>query len=125
MALRRKVLSKELEVDESAHEQSSQRRKPDIGQFRLQITGRPRHHLKHSTPPRRPAWSSRRDTRSFACRSTTRWSASIAYSNCRRRKSAALMPLVHNSNAVRLTVRHIENPVGIDEHAVRAREPTL
>ena len=37
MALRRKVLSKELEVDEPAHEQSSQRRKPDIGQFRLQV----------------------------------------------------------------------------------------
>ena len=29
----------------------------------------------------------------------------------------------HNSNSVRLTVRHIENPVGIDEHAVRSREP--
>ena len=37
MALRRKVLSKELEADEPAHEQSSQRRKPDIGQFRLQV----------------------------------------------------------------------------------------
>jgi hypothetical protein len=36
MALRRKVLSKELEVDEPAHEQSSQRR-TDIGQFRLQV----------------------------------------------------------------------------------------
>ena len=37
MALRSKVLSKELEADEPAHEQSSQRRKPDIGQFRLQV----------------------------------------------------------------------------------------
>ena len=30
----------------------------------------------------------------------------------------------YNSNAVRLTVRHLENPVGIDEHAVRSCEPT-
>ena len=33
--------------------------------------------------------------------------------------------LVHNSNAVRLTVRYIKNAIGIDEHAVRARESTL
>jgi hypothetical protein len=37
MALRSKMLSKELDADEPAQEQFSQRRKPDIGQFRLQV----------------------------------------------------------------------------------------
>jgi hypothetical protein len=37
MALRSKVLSKELEAEEPAQEQFSQRQKPDIGQFRLQV----------------------------------------------------------------------------------------
>ena len=37
MALRSKVLSKELDAEEPAQEQFSQQRKPDIGQFRLQV----------------------------------------------------------------------------------------
>jgi hypothetical protein len=37
MALRSKMLSKELDAEEPAQEQFSQRRKPDVGQFRLQV----------------------------------------------------------------------------------------
>ena len=37
MALRSKMLSKELDAEEPAQEQFSQRRKQDIGQFRLQV----------------------------------------------------------------------------------------
>ena len=37
MALRSKMLSKEPELEEPAEERFSQRRKPDIGQFRLQV----------------------------------------------------------------------------------------
>jgi hypothetical protein len=37
MALRSKVLTKETEPEEPAQELLSQRRKPDVGQFRLQV----------------------------------------------------------------------------------------
>jgi hypothetical protein len=37
MALRSRMLTKELDAEEPAPEQFSQRRKPDIGQFRLQV----------------------------------------------------------------------------------------
>jgi len=37
MALRSKILTRETEPEEPAQELLSQRRKPDIGQFRLQV----------------------------------------------------------------------------------------
>jgi len=37
MALRSKMLSKELDLEEPAQELFSQRKKPDVGQFRLQV----------------------------------------------------------------------------------------
>jgi hypothetical protein len=37
MALRSKMLTKELDAEEPAPELFSQRRKPDVGQFRLQV----------------------------------------------------------------------------------------
>jgi len=37
MALRSKMLTKELDAEEPAQELFSQRRKPDVGQFRLQV----------------------------------------------------------------------------------------
>ena len=37
MALRSKMLTKELDAEETAPEVLSQRRKPDVGQFRLQV----------------------------------------------------------------------------------------
>jgi hypothetical protein len=37
MALRSKMLSKDPELEEPAQELFSQRRKPDVGQFRLQV----------------------------------------------------------------------------------------
>ena len=37
MALRSKILTKEMEPEESAQELFSERRKPDVGQFRLQV----------------------------------------------------------------------------------------
>jgi hypothetical protein len=37
MALRSKTLTKELDAEEPAPELFSQRRKPDVGQFRLQV----------------------------------------------------------------------------------------
>jgi hypothetical protein len=37
MALRSKMLTKETEQEEPAQEPLSQRRKPDVGQFRLQV----------------------------------------------------------------------------------------
>jgi hypothetical protein len=37
MALRGKTLTKELDAEEPALELFSQRRKPDVGQFRLQV----------------------------------------------------------------------------------------
>ena len=75
MALRGKTMTKAPDPEEPAEEHFSQRRKPEVGQFRLQVDRQTKASFTTLKLPNKPDWKSKKGTRSFESVFTTPWSA--------------------------------------------------